>query len=893
MEQHLLHPGPLLDNNGNLVECGYSCSLVKEYSRKAIKANRLRIKEWDYYYIGNKERGLALTIDDNSYMNLVSATVFDFRYPSYLEHSVMGLMSLGKGNLPSTSAKDDTIFSNKKVMMKFLHEGDKRHIIVLWKGFGKKGEELKADVYLEETTGGNSMVIATPFDKKAHFYYNQKINNQKASGYAKLGDEYLDFNKDTYAVLDWGRGVWTYRNTWYWSSASFAQDGHTIGWNLGYGFGNTKAASENMLFVDTKAYKLDDVQFIITTNKHGKDDFISPWKMVSKKGDINLIFTPVIVRHGGGNALVLNSIQNQTFGHFSGRFVVDNGQKIIEIKDAPGFAEKVYNRWQIMNKRGEKLFGTYSGNKVPRLTEGIYSFSGIFRDACTTLVSGFFLTFAKTAGLLGKGSEYISQLSVITTILALLLIWDGFNDPIMAIIIEKCHFKTGKYRPWILIGAIGNTLMVLLMFLTKPTGWFFVVMFGLYYFLWDFAFTMNDIAYWSMLPSLTNEGKERNKLTTLVTISATLGNIAMNVIVVLCQGDGSHNYEVFGKIAVPAASLFLISQIAVFFFCKEHVRDPKQEQISSRTKFSDLFSIMQRNKPLRMSILSIFFYYLLSAVLMGFGFDFFYFTYSSIDLGGDMAVYFLVVYVVGCLLAQALYPSLAKRFSKKTLLAFAFYLSMIAFALFFFLGLPIFGDTPLSYSAPTTVNGKLIINPFLGTGWIIFIPVFLFSMGIGIYYLVQLVLFQDSIDYNEWKFGERKEAVACAWRPISSKVSSALEKGIYNIAIVSTGLDLTFSLINDANQEVEADLMDPADASSVISNALASVSSFTKISFTIWMGVSIFVCLIVSYLCLRFGYKVSEVDHQKMVIDLEKREQENIKNSLQNSEVKTDSSIPR
>src|SRR5574344_446189 len=457
-----------------------------------------------------------------------------------------------------------------------------------------------------------------------------------------------------------------------------------------------------------------------------------------------------------------------------------------------------------MGKRGEKLFGTYSGNKVPRLTEGIYSFSGIFRDACTVLVSGFFLTYAKTAGLLDSGSAYIQQLSVISTILALLLIWDGFNDPIMAIIIEKCHFKTGKYRPWILLGAIGNSLMVLLMFLTKPKGWLFVAMFGLYYFLWDFAFTMNDIAYWSMLPSLTNEGKDRNNLTTLVTISATLGNIAMNVIVVLCQGDGSHNYDIFGKIAIPTASLFLISQIAVFFFCKEHVRDPKQEQISSRTKFMDLFSIMRKNKPLRMSIFSIFCYYLLSAVLMGFGFDFFYFTYSSIDLGGDMAVYFLITYVAGCLLAQAFYPTLARRFSKKVLLASAFYLSLVAFALFFFLGLPLFGKNPIAYSAPTSFNGRLIINPFIGTGWIILIPVFLFSMAIGIYYLVQLVLFQDSIDYNEWKFGERKEAVACAWRPISSKVSSALEKGLYNIAIISTGLDATFVLISDANQEVGA-----------------------------------------------------------------------------------------
>jgi Na+/melibiose symporter-like transporter len=216
--------------------------------------------------------------------------------------------------------------------------------------------------------------------------------------------------------------------------------------------------------------------------------------------------------------------------------------------------------------------------------------------------------------------------------------------------------------------------------------------------------------------------------------------------------------------------------------------------------------------------------------------------------------------------------------------------SLVAFALFFFLGLPLFGKNPIAYSAPTSFNGRLIINPFIGTGWIILIPVFLFSMAIGIYYLVQLVLFQDSIDYNEWKFGERKEAVACAWRPISSKVSSALEKGLYNIAIISTGLDATFVLISDANQEVGAGLMSSEDASTVITNALASVSTFTRISFTIWMGVSIFVCLIVSYLCLRLGYKISDEEHQKIVDDLEKREQENLKENIQKQEITVDSS---
>ena len=98
------------------------------------------------------------------------------------------------------------------------------------------------------------------------------------------------------------------------------------------------------------------------------------------------------------------------------------------------------------------------------------------------------------------------------------LIWDGINDPIMGFIVEKFHFKNiGKFKPWILMGAIGNAIAVVCMFLIRPenadgtaNGWAFVgVMIG-FYFLWDLFFTINDIGYWSMLPSLTNDEDERN-----------------------------------------------------------------------------------------------------------------------------------------------------------------------------------------------------------------------------------------------------------------------------------------------------------------------------------------------------------------------------------------------
>ena len=103
MEQHLLSPGLLLDEDGNLKEAGYAFDLVKEYHRKDIKASGFRIKEWDYYYIGDHKRAIALTIDDNSYMDLFCVTLFDYEKKTYIEKSYMHAFFFFLRNLPESS----------------------------------------------------------------------------------------------------------------------------------------------------------------------------------------------------------------------------------------------------------------------------------------------------------------------------------------------------------------------------------------------------------------------------------------------------------------------------------------------------------------------------------------------------------------------------------------------------------------------------------------------------------------------------------------------------------------------------------------------------------------------------------------------------------------------
>lgn len=342
MEQHLLGKGPLLDDKGNLCEAGYAFDLVKDYNRKAIKGLKGRIKEWDYYFIQDGEYGVALTIDDNSYMGLVSVTVFDFHTHREWTKSYMKWLTFGETNFPSTSKDGDVFSESKKYSMYFQNKNGKRRLVCQMKGVAK-GKDFSCDITLKETNG-KSMVIATPFNKKKHFYYNQKINLLKANGYFTFGELNHQFKGESaLGVLDWGRGIWTYSNTWYWSSLNAEQEGHKIGFNLGYGFGDTSKASENMLFVDNKAYKLNDVIFNIPLNEKGKDDYLKDWTFTSENGDINLVFHPTIDRYSNTNALIIQSKQHQVFGYFSGTIKVE-GETIV-LKELLGFAEKVKNRW--------------------------------------------------------------------------------------------------------------------------------------------------------------------------------------------------------------------------------------------------------------------------------------------------------------------------------------------------------------------------------------------------------------------------------------------------------------------------------------------------------------------------------------------------------------------
>ena len=342
-EQIRLTPGNLLNDRGCLAQAGWATSLVKTYDRTKVGASKLRLKEWDYYLIHNDRFAVALTIADNGYMGLDSVSLLDFETGFFHTNSPMRIMPMGKTGLPGTSVKGDVQIAGKGYALKFTNDGKVRRLRAHMDNF-RDGKPVDVDITLTDFPR-DSMVIATPWaGKPKAFYYNQKINCMRASGFCRFdGREYVFDPADALAVLDWGRGVWTYRNTWYWGSGDGWVNGRRIGWNLGYGFGDTSAASENMLFVDGIAHKLGRVVFHIP-QKGGKEDFLSPWKVDDDEGRVNLTFTPVLDRADNTDFVVLGSNAHQVFGHFDGYFIADDGEKI-EIRHFLAFAEKVANKW--------------------------------------------------------------------------------------------------------------------------------------------------------------------------------------------------------------------------------------------------------------------------------------------------------------------------------------------------------------------------------------------------------------------------------------------------------------------------------------------------------------------------------------------------------------------
>jgi len=344
MQHEVTNNQPLLGKNGRIIEEGWARRPVWKYDRSMVKGTAFRIKEWEYYAIVNQDEqwATAVTFSDLGYAGVFAIAYIDLKTGRVSQTDAIAPLTLGKLGIPATSTENHELaWANKHIRIALVKRGEERHIMYacpsLDLGDGIIG--LDVDITLKQPSSLESMTIATSWKKnRTCFYHNEKVNCLGATGTIRRGTalQRLPLGS-TFGVLDWGRGKWTYRNTWYWASCSGTVEQVPFGLNLGYGFTDRSPASENVIIYDSVVLKLCEVTF-----EYGS--YLEEWTIRDDEGRLDLVFQPVADRSSHFNLLLIASEQHQIFGHFSGRCTLDNGNTIVVDKIA-GFAEEVANRW--------------------------------------------------------------------------------------------------------------------------------------------------------------------------------------------------------------------------------------------------------------------------------------------------------------------------------------------------------------------------------------------------------------------------------------------------------------------------------------------------------------------------------------------------------------------
>lgn len=346
MQHEVTSPIRLLDKKGRITEEGWARRPMWMYDRKAIHACALKIKEWDYYAIMSHRHQFAIsaTVSDLGYGSLFAIAFVDFARGKAVQQDAMQFFTFGKTGLSPSSFEDNSVtWANKLIRITFIKKGNRRHLMFaaprLTLPDGSEG--LDVDVTLSQPEEMESMNIATSWqENRKAFYLNEKVNCMPVEGRVRMGYDEIQLQADeSFGVLDWGRGRWTYANRWYWGSASGLLENVPFGFNIGYGFSDRTPASENVLFYDGKIHKLDEIAFHIP-----KSGYTDPWEFSSNDGRFELDFQPAADRSSATNLGLIKSIQHQVFGWFSGTVILDDGIAL-RLNRFPGFAEDVLNRW--------------------------------------------------------------------------------------------------------------------------------------------------------------------------------------------------------------------------------------------------------------------------------------------------------------------------------------------------------------------------------------------------------------------------------------------------------------------------------------------------------------------------------------------------------------------
>lgn len=346
MQNEITKPSDVFRKDGSLMQRGWARRPILNYNRENIPVKWHRIKEWSHYSVLDKEQGIGfmMTIGDIGYLTIMGFIWLDLKEKKSTTWGMARLFTRNKYCWPRSAMDEaDIVFPGWNFSAVIKQRKGYRILGVNYPRWAFKG--LKAAIVLYDDPNMDNTVLSTGYAKDhRQFYYNHKVNYMPARGFVEIGKrskkKRYEFNKETsFGLLDWGRGVWPYRTHWLWGSASGKVDGVPVAFNIGYGFGDLSTHTENIVFYDGKAHKLDKVTF-----HHDNRDPKKPWCFTSNDDRLNLTLEPLIPERTKVDVGLILVDTSSLHGFYSGYVVLDNGKRI-EIDKMLGHAEDIKWRW--------------------------------------------------------------------------------------------------------------------------------------------------------------------------------------------------------------------------------------------------------------------------------------------------------------------------------------------------------------------------------------------------------------------------------------------------------------------------------------------------------------------------------------------------------------------
>jgi len=377
------------------------------------------------------------------------------------------------------------------------------------------------------------------------------------------------------------------------------------------------------------------------------------------------------------------------------------------------------------------------------------------RDAAYTLVNLYLLFYL--SDVLRVSTPAFAG---VTIVLVVARLFDAVNDPFMGVIVDNTRSRFGKFKPWILGGLLLSTALTIVMFTPMQLGdAAFIAVFAVVYLAWEISYTANDIGYWSMLPALSQDQKEREKIGSVARICSAIGAFTMVIAIVpvstaIGEAIGDMRWSYFW-VACGAAALMLVFQLIMLVLVRE---DRQIVAVEEHTRFRDLVHVIFRNDQLMAVTISLALFMTAFTTTINFGIYYFRYVYGD----ENMYAVFALVLGVSQITALALYPVISRLGSRRRIFTIAISVVAVGYVVFFL--------------APP---GGLVVIVVAGVA--------IFAAQ-AVLQLLMLMFITDTVEYGQHKFGRRNDSVTLSLQPFIYKLGSALASGIVGWTVIASGM---------------------------------------------------------------------------------------------------------